>query len=173
MTSQVRSLSAIWSALRARCPLPVADCLFRITEGRNVSRVRRGGTDRHGLDRPEGCVEPPWTAVEWRQHGYSGPFRPFVDVIYASTAAEIEASLAGQGTSALSKIPQTAQPHVIVYRADAFSAVHTGQYAFRVPGDRRAAVVAIEAVERLSTVGQSSSSSPRSSRSSSRSSSSS
>lgn len=143
MSAQVPVLATIWSSIIERCPLAVERCLFRITDGHLVDRVRAHGTDRHGLDRPTGCNEPPWTAAEWRRFGYRGPWRPFADVIYASTSAEVEASVRGDGHSALLKIPITSGPHVLVYRADAFVSVHDGQYAFRDPTRRREALLDI------------------------------
>lgn len=147
VSTQVPALSTIWSTMVHRCPLPVERCLFRITEGDHVERVRRHGTDRYGLDRPVGCTAPPWTAVEWRRFGYWGPWRPFADVIYASTAAEVEASVRGAGHSALLKIPETEAPHVLIYRADAFVPVHDGQYAFRDPSRRLAALLGVVRIE--------------------------
>ncbi len=140
MPTQLHSLSTIWSAVARASPLPLGACLFRTTEGHHAETVRMHGTDRYGLDRPLGCTAPPWTPAEWSRFGYRGPWRPFVDVVYASTAEEIEASLKGVGSSALLKIPETVDAHVIVYRADAFVPVHRGQYAF-VDASRRARAV--------------------------------
>jgi len=149
MSAQLRHLSTIWSALCRQCPDRPTAYLYRLTEGHYAERVRLHGTDRFGLDRPVGCSDPPWTAADWRRLGYAGPFRPFADVIYASTVAEIEASIAGKGSSALAKIAVTAQPYVIVYRADALVSVGKGQYAFVDAARRRDAVVTVVSVARL------------------------
>ena len=143
MSPQLHSLSKIWSAVLRECPLPPRACLFRTTEGENVERVRRYGTDRFGLDRPRGCARPPWTAADWAAHGFRGRWRPFVDVIYASTVADIERSLSGRGSSALIKIPDTIEAHLVIYRAAAFVPVHEGQYAFIDPARRVDAVLRI------------------------------
>lgn len=152
--AQLRSLSAIWSEARRRCPLPVVECLFRLTEGEALPTVMRHGTDRHGLDRPRGCTAPPWGPADWEREGYRGRFRPFVDVIFASTAEEIDDSLAGRRpSSAVLKIPVTTDPHLLVYRAADFTPVHDGQYAFRDPTQRCAALLAAWSVDALNGPG--------------------
>lgn len=128
----------------------MAEALFRITEGRHLPRVLQHGTDRFGLDRPPWATAPPWGPADWIQAGYRGRFRRFADVIFASTAAQIDDSLAGRrSSSALLKIPVTDDPHLLVYRAADFVAVHDAQYAFRDAARRRAALVAAWSVERL------------------------
>lgn len=129
-------LAACWRAVCAACPELPARCLFRITEGFNVPLVLRHGTDRYGRDRP----------MQWRARGYRGRPRPFVDVLFASTAAEIDAGLAGApGPTALGKRAITPDPHLLVYRAADLERVHTRQYAFKGP-DRRAALLAVFAL---------------------------
>lgn len=128
--------------MRAACPAPPAACLFRITEGFNVETARRHGTDRFGRDR----------AMDWR--GHRGPPRAFVDVVFASTAAEIEAALAsGAGGTALHKVPITPDPHWLVYRMADLERVHDRQYAFRDPARRRAALLAVLRVASMGSTG--------------------
>lgn len=130
------ALAACWRAVLAECPAPPIECLFRITEGFNVETVMKHGTDRHGRDRE----------MDWRARGYRGAPRAFVDVIYASTAAEIEAALGGEALpNALGKRAQTPDPHLLVYRAADLEPVHAQRYAFRGL-DRRAALLAIFAL---------------------------
>lgn len=136
MSDPLETLRAVWRAICADLPAPAGACLFRSTEGFNVEVVSRHGTDRHGRDR----------AMHWATRGYHGRPRAFAEVIFASTAAEVEASLTGaRDRSALLKVPDTPDAHLLVYRADALDAVHDDQYAFR--GSPRAALLAIYALD--------------------------
>ncbi|MCA9541352.1 MAG: hypothetical protein KC620_20770 [Myxococcales bacterium] len=131
------SLLATWHAVLAELPIAPDAALFRITEGFNVPVVRAHGTDRHGRDRP----------MAWHARGYRGPPRPFARVIHASTADEIAASLRGElALSALLKMPITPDPHLLVYRRDAFEAVHAMQYALRDGIDAIDALASVHAL---------------------------
>lgn len=137
MHDGLEALRAMWSAVLAALPIAPDRCLFRSTEGYNVATVLRHGTDRHGRD----------AEMHWQTRGYRGPPRRFAEVVYASTAAEVEASLIGaRASSALIKVPDTPDAHLLVYRADALAAVHDSQYAFCEP-DLRAALVAVFALD--------------------------
>lgn len=132
----------MWRALEAALrglEVEPATCLFRSTEGFNVATVEAFGTDRWGRTSPD-FIE------RWASEGYRGPPRPFCDVVFASTAAEIEAHLAtGRGDTALSKCPGTPDAHMLVYRRRALRRVHTKQYAFvgPMPTTARGALVGI------------------------------
>jgi hypothetical protein len=137
MHEAVDGLRTVWTAVLAALPEAAEGCLFRSTEGYNVETVRRHGTDRFGRDQ----------AMHWSERGYRGAPRRFAEVIFASTAAEVEASLCGaRDRSALLKVPETPAAHLLVYRADAFERVHDDQYAF-CEADHRAALVAIFALD--------------------------
>lgn len=125
-----RDLVAQWRAATAQ--LPGGDYLFRTTEGFNVPTVLAHGTDRHGRDRD----------LRWVERGYRGPPRAFAEVIYASTADEVEAAFLGRReSSCMLKVPGTPDAHLLVYRRDALRPVHDDQYAF--VGAARAALVAV------------------------------
>lgn len=136
MRDAIEALQVVWRTICDDLPVPPAACLFRSTEGYNLDVVCRHGTDRHGRDRP----------MSWAARGYRGPPRAFAEVVFASTAAEVDASLTGaRDRSALLKVPDTPRAHLLVYRADALEAVHTDQYAFI--GSPRAALLAVYALD--------------------------
>lgn len=125
---------AIWLRLQAAAPAPVAECVFRVTEGFNLPTVLAHGTDRHGRDR----------AMDWVRRGYRGRPRPFDQVIYGSTAEQVELSLTGSGSSALVKVAVTPSPHLLVYARAALEPVREKEWAFR--GPPRAALLAVFSV---------------------------
>lgn len=96
--------------------------VYRVTEGMNVPAVLAHGTDRWG--RPE-------RELNWGERGYSGTPRPWSELVYVSTDAQVAASLSGPDgpSSAFRKVDLSPDPHVVVYRADAFERVRDRELA--------------------------------------------
>jgi len=129
---------ALWRDLETLGPPP--ELLFRTTEGFNREAVLRHGTDRHGRpDRP----------LSWRERGYRGPERAWGELIFATPRQEVERRLAGRSPrpTALDKVPETTDAHVIVYDASCFERVRAKEYAIAPGASFLRALVALYRVE--------------------------
>ncbi len=115
--SRLRELRALHAAARAEAlSLHSGPFLYRVTEGINVANVLAHGTDRWG--RPE-------RELNWAERGYEGPPKRWSQLIYASTDAQVRASLAALDgpSSAFRKVDLSPDPHIAVYRAECFDRV--------------------------------------------------